>query len=328
MLLKAAIGEGHCYNGGTMLSISPDGASFTPQPIDYVGRYANTSSAGMGDIWSPRPPSAADITSFNTGTSKQIGVNWSEPTNDGIPAQAGVGLPIGRSALSTDIDFKAYNASNGAQYLTTGNSWTNTGLASGTTYGYRIYSGNDAWSPTTSSSTKYATTKKDAVRTTVTKYAAWSESYNQNGTKRNTSHLYHGDLEGGNDRKGVWGFNLGNTFTGTTIHSIKIYLNALWWYYNAGGSCGLYVATNQATSEPSSMGTPTAAAGVTITWTSKTGAKWITLPSSFGSAISGGTNYGNRYWWVGGSTLSQYGYFAGYGDTGRPALQIDYTYYA
>jgi hypothetical protein len=315
-----------------------NGTSWLPSEIPYVGKYQTSLDVTVGNVDAPIKPSAPTSLAINTATSKQLGVSWSAPTTSGLPStndKYDATSYAASGAIASGYNYYVKNTTTGEVYdANTLTSWTDTALASSTTYAYIVYSGNAAFNAGTSTNgaSKSATTKTDAVRTTRTWGCVWSESYQGDGDKVNTSYLYHGDFGGsanGNQRA-HFGFNIGQGTvipSNATIHSVKIYLYASHWYNNAGGDCNLYLMNSQATSEPAAP-TGSAVSSATLSWSTKTGGKWITLPVDFGNELRGTGGQGNRVFYINASTgTNGYGYFNGAGMSSEPQLQIDYTYY-
>jgi hypothetical protein len=332
-----------CYNE-TMLSVNTDPdvgeTLWTPTHIKYAGKYAYSASMGVDPVDSPIKPSAATIGTITTTTSKQLTVPWSVPSSNGLPVETGTGAPYGGVATVASANTPNYilrNNTTGAEYDTGATaSYTNTGLASATSYNYTVYAGNGAYNLTTSnytsgtaSASKTATTKTDSVRQTRTWPCAWSESYTSSWGKLNTSYLYHGDWGGSanGNQQGLFGFNIGTTIpSNATIHSIKLYLYSAHWYNNAGGDVNLYLLSSAYGSEPAGNPGGSAVASTTLSWSTKTGGKTITLPVDFGNDLR---NNGSRVFWLSIYTgTNGYGYFNGNGMSYEPSLTIDYTTYS
>jgi hypothetical protein len=308
-----------------MLSINV-GGQWVPSRIPYQGDYSFTTSLLNGNVNSPVKPSAATIGTINNATSKQLIVPWSAPTSSGIPAQTGADAPYSGVALTSGLNYVGKNNTTGELFDTgTSATLTDGSLASNTAYSYTIYSGNSAYSLSTSnytngaaSAAKTGTTKVDATRQTLTWKCAWSESYGTDNTKKNSSSIYHGYVSSiwGNHR-GLFGFNIGNTAipANATIHSVKLYLFADWWYNHSA----------VATAEPTSP-TGSAVASTTLSYGGENG-QWNTLPVDFGNDLRAN---GNRVFMVQGpdNSYDHYGWFYGNGSAYEPQLQIDFTKYS
>lgn len=327
--LQTAGGGRFCYNCIMALKIW-DGVKWWPDDLVIAGQYSGSLTLDMGNVYAPFKPSAATIGTISNSTSKALSVAWSAAAEDGIPSQTGLAAPYpGVNLLSTTIFYRVKNNTTGGTWSGVSTPYLNTGLASNSSYNYTVWSGNSYFSYPTASVSKTATTKVDSVRTTKTWGAVWSESYQGDNDKRNTTYLYHGDYGGSanGNQKAAFGFNIGdNTLpSNATIHSVKIYLYSSHWYNNAGGDCNLYLMSTEHTSEPS---TPdgSGVSSAALSWDAKTGGKWITLPVDFGNDLRG--TAGNRYFYITASTgTNGYGYFNGAGMANEPQLQIDYTYY-
>jgi hypothetical protein len=297
----------------------------------------------------------------------QLGVNlkWWDGSKwrpDAI-VPSGAVIAAGASATTTSIASSTYRAQPSTNFTVSGVVSPNPGggtvqvYRNGVGYGVAVAvnPSTGAWSYTTAqitgSSTFYAafsgfggfsastsgtiTVAAKVLNTYTLTYACTStQSYNGDGTQRNDdAHIYQGYVSSVHDQQKC--FIRFSTIIQTDlagaydITNVEVYLNALHWGPDSGGTARIRTCNN--TTAPSTWsGITSLSSNSDTSWTTKTGAKWCALSAGVRGTLAdwqaGGTKKGIALW-ANSNATEYYGYFAGNGESGEPQLRITYRIY-
>jgi hypothetical protein len=280
-----------------------------------------------GGAWRPEidnpPPDLVAIDPGNIATTTTLTVSAST-------VNAGTAVTLTATVSGTPAGSVIFERLSGSTWVAistdTASPWTASHTPTASTSYRARYLGSGVYQPSTSA------TKTVTVKTlqTATKEisASWSASYQQSGSKRDVSEVYQGYYSSTNgNQRGLIGFPSLGLPSGSTITKVELYVYAAHWG-DSGGGTGVF-GVHGYTSAPSSYTTGGIQDDVRQAWSSKTGGKWITLPSSRNSGFASGAYRGCI---VGPgpstSTLAYYGYFNGNGQSNEPKLRVTYQYYA
>ncbi len=225
------------------------------------GSYSTPSSV----ISAPNAPGTPSLTS--TGTTS-IGLAWTEP----VGSAASYELERGTSASGPW----------GAAIPVTGRSYTDTGLAAGTTYWYRVRAKNAAGTGGAYSGTRAGTTLV-AAPGEPTYSAVGSSSLTLTWAAVEGATRYNVERSVGSS--GAWS-QVASSLAATSFTNTALTPNTTYWYrisaVNAAGAPGPYSPATTVTTAPAAPGAPTfslvTAKAVTVSWTvPTTGAASYTL---------------------------------------------------
>ncbi|MFJ5532501.1 LamG-like jellyroll fold domain-containing protein [Streptomyces sp. NPDC093261] len=155
-------------------------------------------------------------------------------------------------------------------------------------------------------------------------------TYDTNGNNRagyDNGYCYQGYFSSTNGNQfSLIQFNasqIQSDLAGASITKVEVYLSDVGWYYNSGGTAiiGYYrnitnLSGNQSYSN------------VSADWNqagfSSGQAQWVTISNSIGTALQNGTALGIALGKAPNNSLTYYGYFHGFGQSGAPQLRITY----
>lgn len=259
-----------------------------------------------------------------------------------IPSSVASGASFSASGtVKTPAGANITNGTVQMQY-NSGSGWQNRGSAASVTAGTFTCTGLSQTSASLSwralytpgsgnagSNSATKTVKATTVQTYTKTYPCiGSASYQQGGSMRSgVSEAYQGyySSTNGNQRSVLifdWA-QIAADLAGATITKTEIYLNALHWGPDSGGTA--IIGTHTYTSVPASNPSTANADLDRVAWSTKTGGKWSTITNAIGNGLKAGTSKGILLGPGPSTALEYYGYFAGNGQTGEPQLRITYT---
>lgn len=282
-----------------------DGSRWLPDP-DVPGAYAVDPG-----VQATTTTLASSATTVNAGSNITLTATVKA---GGAPVTSGnVQFKSGSTVLAT----VALNASGQAAH---------TRAVSATTAFTASYVGDATHSASSSGAvTVTAKTKKTATKTLA---ASWSKTYQGDGDARTVSECYQGYYSSTNgNQRSLVGFPALGLPAGSTVTKVELYLYAAHWGDSGGGTA--VVGVHAYSSAPASYTTGGTQDVKREAWSSKTGGKWIVLPSSVNAGFQSGSSKGC----IMGpgpttSTLAYYGYFNGNGQSNEPQLRVTYEYWS
>jgi fibronectin type 3 domain-containing protein len=209
-------------------------------------------------ITAPNAPGTPSVTSVGTTS---VGLSWSEPTG----GAASYELERGTSATGPW----------GAPVTITGRSHTDTGLAAGTSYWYRVRAKNAADVPGTYSPTRTASTLASPPGgPTYSAVSATSVTLSWTAGEGATRY----NVERSIGSSGTWSL-VASSLAGTSFTSSSLTPNTVYWFrisaVNSAGAPGPYSPATTVMTAPSAPGAPTFALvstkSVTVSWTAPPG---------------------------------------------------------
>ncbi|MGV0949370.1 MAG: Ig-like domain repeat protein [Azonexus sp.] len=190
-----------------------------------------------------------------------------------------------------------------------------------------IYSGGPSYLGSTSASVTL--TVRTQKTTTKTVLATWTACYQQDGDKRaGILEAYQGYYSSTNgNQRSLIGFPALGLPAGSTISKVELYIYAAHWG-DSGGGTGVF-GWHGYSAAPASYVTGGNPNQTQVAWSSKTGAKWVTMAAACNAGFASGANKGII---VGPgpstNTLAYYGYFNGNGQANEPQLRVTYSYWS
>jgi fibronectin type 3 domain-containing protein len=209
-------------------------------------------------ITAPNAPGTPSVTSVGTSS---IGLSWTEPTG----GAASYELERGTSASGPW----------GAPVTITGRSHTDTGLAAGTTYWYRVRATNASGVPGTYSPTRTASTLASPPGgPTYSAVSATSVTLSWTAGEGATRY----NVERSIGSSGTWAL-VASSLAGTSFTSSSLTPNTVYWFrvsaVNSAGAPGPYSPATTVMTAPSAPGAPTftlvSTTAVTVSWTAPAG---------------------------------------------------------
>lgn len=279
-----------------------------------------------GSTWLPNPslPAAVGIPVTSVATTTTLSTSASS-------VNSGTAVTLTATVTGTPAGSVIFERLSGSTWVAistdTASPWTASHTPTATTSYRARYLGSGSSLPSTSA-TK-SVTVKTLQTATKTLNAQWSASYQQDGDKRSgIAECYQGYYSSTNgNQRSLVGFNALGLPAGSTVTKVELYVYAAHWG-DSGGGTGIF-GVHGYTSEPGSYTTGGIQDDVRQAWSSKTGGKWITLPSSRNAGFASGA-YRGCIMGPGPTTntLAYYGYFNGDGQSNQPQLRVTYQYYA
>ena len=162
------------------------------------------------------------------------------------------------------------------------------------------------------------------VRQTYTKTynCSWSQSYDGSNNQMGTSEIRQGPSSYHGQMKAAIGFpaRAQSDLAGASISKIELKLYVSHWYYSRGGTATIGLHTSS--SVPGSF--PSSSMVTSRKWSVKTGALWVTIPSSAYSQWSSGSAKGFTVGVGAGRTNEYYARCHGYGAKYPPQMRVTY----
>lgn len=162
---------------------------------------------------------------------------------------------------------------------------------------------------------------------TYTYGCADSSSFQQSGTNRGVQEMYQGYYSGTNGNQysmvrwdtGIIGPNL----AGATIDRVRILLKNTHSYLNSGMTC--YVGSHNQSNLNGSHSSGQITTGLATVAFSKGQQLWFDVPVSLGEGMRDGTKKGIAIGPAPNTSQNHYGYFAGFGQSNAPQIEITFT---